>query len=167
METVLNNNLEIFKYLTENEIKSLAGVFKLRTYQSGEIVFREGDAGESLFIVLNGKIKILGQKELYNDEEAKNESQEILLNEILKGRTFGEMALLDKKPRCASAIAAVTSEVLELTRADFINLSDSNPVISNKIYRALGELLSLKARKITEAFKSDLTKYLKEFLLWI
>jgi len=79
----------------------LSGVKQLR---KGDILFREGDPSDAMFVIKKGRIAIT---------KAKGES-EIVLAELVPGEMLGEMAFFDNKPRSAGAKAAVDSEVIEL-----------------------------------------------------
>ncbi|MCB0407371.1 MAG: Crp/Fnr family transcriptional regulator [Bdellovibrionales bacterium] len=79
----------------------MGGVKQLR---KGDILFREGDPSDAMFVIKKGRIAIT---------KAKGES-EIVLAELVPGEMLGEMAFFDNKPRSAGAKAAVDSEVIEL-----------------------------------------------------
>lgn len=86
---------------TIQEISSLAGSKKLG---KGEILFREGDASDAMYVIKSGRIAIT---------KAKGNS-EIILAEKKTGEMLGEMAFFDSKPRSAGAKAIVDAEVIEL-----------------------------------------------------
>ncbi len=90
-------------------------------YEPGETVFAEGDAGESLYMILAGKVEV---RKLTAGEDAK-------IGELGPGEYFGEMALLGEGSRSASAIAASALDVLVLPRSDFAALTDGLAELRN------------------------------------
>ena len=72
-----------------------------RTYEDGEVIFREGDKGEGMYVIQAGKVKITKQ----------TTSGEVTLSVLEDGDIFGEMALFDKLPRSATATASGEARV--------------------------------------------------------
>ncbi len=91
-----------------------------RTLEAGETLFREGDAGDEMYLIKSGKIRIV--KEMDKGEE-KN------LAVLEAGAFFGEMSVLDKRPRSASAIAEIDTELIIVDRGVFLRKINENPFI--------------------------------------
>ena len=71
-------------------------VFKeLKEYEADQLIFAEGDKGDGAYFILEGKVKAV---------TSSSEYEEIMLGELGKGEIFGEMALIDDKPRPASIL---------------------------------------------------------------
>jgi CRP/FNR family cyclic AMP-dependent transcriptional regulator len=87
------------------------------TYGAGEIMFRKGDPGISILVVIKGYVRI---------STVTSEAKEIVLNLIQADEVVGEIALLDGKERCADAIAIQFTEVLVLERRDFLRILERN-----------------------------------------
>jgi NADH:ubiquinone reductase (H+-translocating) len=84
-------------------------------YEPGEIVFDEGDAGDSLFMILSGQVEVL-----------KRVGEQLqVIGTLHAGEYFGEMALLGRLPRSASTRALTSLDLLVLPAADFSALADS------------------------------------------
>ncbi len=82
-----------------------------RQYKAGQIIFRDGDPGQTMFIVLEGKVeisKVLGD-------------QKTILATLDKGSIFGEMAIIDREPRSATATTLSDTLMLEISRDMFHN----------------------------------------------
>lgn len=107
-------NLEIenklLKDLTPDEFKQIVAKLNLRHYEKGTVVVKEGDPGNSLFIVVRGEVRVLTQTPM---------KKEVFLANLGEGEFFGEIALLTGKPRTATIITNTTSELLELTKEDY------------------------------------------------
>lgn len=128
----LLRTIPIFADLGEDEIDALARVTSRRKCPKDTVVFFENDEGDSLFMILEGRIKvtILG-----------DDGREIILSVLSPGDFFGDMALLDNEPRSATAIAMEDSELLSLHRADFQNVVVENTRITLALVRALSARL--------------------------
>jgi CRP/FNR family transcriptional regulator/CRP/FNR family cyclic AMP-dependent transcriptional regulator len=128
----LLRTVPIFADLAEEEIDALARVTSRRKCPKDTVVFFENDEGDSLFMILEGRIKvtILG-----------DDGREIILSVLAPGDFFGEMALLDNEPRSATAIAMEDTELVSLHRADFQNVVVENTRITLALVRALSARL--------------------------
>lgn len=108
--------------------------FGTRAYQTGDLVFREGDAGGEAYIVQSGEIEI--RKEMGPGRG------EVVLGTVCEGSIFGEMALIDDEPRMASAVCA-KSAILRIIPVDVFEakFAGADPFI-----RALVRVLVHNAR---------------------
>ena len=97
----------------------------------------EGDESSSLYIVKNGRVKIY-----VSDAEGK----ELTLNVMQEGDYFGELSLLDGKPRSTSAITQEKTDLYVIQKADFEKVLNDNPDIARNIITGLSDLL----RRLTE-----------------
>ena len=93
------------------------------SYAPGEVVVRQGNPGDALFVVARGKLRVVkGDK---------------TLREMERGAVFGEMALLDGAPRAATIEAMTDAEVLRVPRSEFEALLDESPELSRGVIRML------------------------------
>jgi CRP-like cAMP-binding protein len=99
-----------------------------KIYKPEEVIFREGDTPKNFYIVYNGKIKI----EL-NEEN----STPTIINIIGDGEIFGEMSLIDKQKRSASAISIEESKLIELDENIFYTLMGKQKSFIINIFRTL------------------------------
>ncbi len=113
-------------------------------FNDGQIVFLEHEPGSELFIIQEGKVKIT--KLVDNNE--------ILLAVLKKGDIFGEMSLLDNKPRSASAISFGPTKLMAVSKANFEPMVQAHPEIASKII----ELLSERTWLIYKQFSNVLIK---------
>ena len=103
------------------------------------ILMSEGETGESMYIVIEGSIRVF-----VGDEEG----NEIVLFLEGPGSYLGEISLLDDEPRTASAITLEKTEVLAISKAGFLACLESNPEVAFLIVRALTERLRRATRTI-------------------
>ncbi|MEM9174928.1 MAG: Crp/Fnr family transcriptional regulator [Myxococcota bacterium] len=104
--------------IPEHEIDALAGRVRRVQCARGKLIFMKRDEGTEVMFVAKGRVKIVSTSPT---------GTEVIHNIIEAGQVFGEMALLDGLPRSADAIAAVDSEIVELSRQDFLDVLRRNP----------------------------------------
>jgi CRP/FNR family transcriptional regulator, cyclic AMP receptor protein len=128
--------------LSRMEINFLASLSKERSYKPGEVLFREGDPGESMYIVLDGRVRI-GKHIPGAGEEA--------LAFMSRGDYFGEMALIDHAPRSAEATAHDQGAVvLEIPRDVLEGILDIRKLSSLRLLSILCSLVAKRLREIDE-----------------
>lgn len=98
----------------------MADVLTRKVLAPGDYVFRQGEQATTAYIVQEGEIEIVRPKD----------GKDVVLGVVGKGGIFGEMGLIDKKPRMASARAATTATVIVVSQALFQDkLAKSDPFI--------------------------------------
>jgi len=117
-----------FADLPEDMLAALAGSISKRSLDKDEVLFNKGDVGDSLFVILEGQVKVVT-----NDEDG----NEITLNKVGAGEIIGEMALLDHEPRSAGIIAMEKTSTLKLEREDFMEILVGHPNLALAIIRNL------------------------------
>jgi len=100
--------MPLFRPLNERELYRIQEVTEVVSYKNGEKVIKEGDRGEELFIVLDGKVKVL-----------RGDTQ---LASLMQGEHFGEMALIRSQPRSATVVSDGDSEIMVIRRTDFFDI---------------------------------------------
>ena len=95
----------------------------VRSFKAGETIFRQGDPAEELYIVKSGKVEIrLGNR---------------LLDTLPELSIFGEMALIDHRPRSATAVAATDATVVPVSEKQFLFLVGRTPHFALNVMRVL------------------------------
>jgi PPM family protein phosphatase len=133
--------MPLFQWCTESELLVVAGRCRPVNLPSGSLVFREGDTGHELYLIVAGRLQVL-----------KNSRPIATLG---PGSTVGEMAMLDQPRRSATVQVAEDAELLVITRESFFHLLKDNPHLAVKILwnmtlrisahlRATSEVLALK-----------------------
>jgi CRP/FNR family cyclic AMP-dependent transcriptional regulator len=133
-----------FKSLNDKEIGVLSQVVEEKTLPPGTTLFLEGMLGESMYIVVSGKIKIA---------KMISEGEEKVLVVLGPGDNFGEMAILDGGPRAATAVASEPTQILTLKRNDFAKLQEKDPAVAIKVLWALVKDFSRRIRENAERYK--------------
>jgi CRP/FNR family cyclic AMP-dependent transcriptional regulator len=133
----------LFSGLGADSIKAIAALCQRRQLAAGQVLFIKGDVGDALYGVRRGQIRI----------ESGTESGERLIIDVLgAGDLFGEIALLDGRPRTADAIAAEDAELFVLPRDQFLRYLEREPHLAVKII----ELLCGRIRSTNERMEETL-----------
>lgn len=130
---------ELFRDLDEDVLLSLAAGAIQRTYKRGQLIVGQGEPGDSLFVLLEGMVKVI---------VASEEGNEMVLATLRPPDTFGELAVIDGGTRSASAEAfgAAGAGLLILTRQTLLTALAKNPTVTDALLRSLGNLV----RRLTE-----------------
>jgi ATP/ADP translocase/HEAT repeat protein len=113
----------VFAHVSGEDLAALARVAEVETYAAGQLVFREGDMGDALYVVVRGKIGI--------------ESGGERLATLGPGEAFGEMAVLDEVPRSGSAVVEAETEVLRIGSEEFYEILHEQVEIAEGVIRML------------------------------
>lgn len=130
--------ISVFSSLSTYELRKVAEVLSEEEFAAGEILFSEGDFGDCMYLVGEGKISIF---------TGKRPAIKILAG-FVKGNFFGEMGLYDDKPRAASAMADVTSKLLVLRKGEFCDLISEFPMVALGIMKELNNRIRATNKKL-------------------
>ncbi len=141
-ETTANDayirDVPLLARLPDEDVSLLASRGRVRRYNAGTTIFHEGDPGDALYVVVDGRVRIT---------RLSGSGSEATLAIVSKGDCFGEFALLDSRPRSATATAQVPTRTFVVSREDFREWVRQRPEAS----LALLETLSLRLRRTDEA----------------
>ena len=141
----LNNTL-LLAGLSQADQGVLSNYFETLSIKAKEALFRMGDSGDQLFVLLEGEIS-LG---LPIDGQAAIRR----LATITPGVVFGEMALLDAQPRSAHAIADQPSVLKALSRSNFEKLRGEQPSLFAKMMQNIAHEMSLRLRVTNQQLRA-------------
>lgn len=145
--TELLQKVAIFKDLDGDELNQVADVCKEEHFVSGEYIFREGEHGNRLYLIVEGEVRI--------SRDVPGSGEEALA--ILKsGSLFGEMAVFDRTERSTHAISNGGTTVLTISRPDFEMMLDFNRELAYKVLWACVRLLSSRLRSTNDSLRSFL-----------
>lgn len=130
----LLDRVAVLAPLTRAERLELAESARERPYGAGEIVVRQDDPGQSMFVVCSGRVRVTIEPERGAGRQAGAASQELAV--IGPGGYFGEMSLLTGDPRAATVTALEDCDLLEIAADDFRRLVLGNPDVVEEIGRA-------------------------------
>lgn len=128
----------VFKDLTLEETKLLAGFLDVYRVRSGTPFIFEGDEGSFMVVVLGGQVNVFKQFESANPK---------LVAAVGSGKTLGEMSMIDGEPRFATCVAAEDTTLALLDRKGFLQITEQHPRLSAKMLLHLAVLLNQRLRQ--------------------
>jgi CRP/FNR family transcriptional regulator, cyclic AMP receptor protein len=146
----------LFEAMKPDELDEVLKLSSERRVPRGASLFQKGDAGSSMMAVLTGRVRV---------SSVSAEGKEITLNVIDPGEVFGEIALLDGKPRSASATALTNCELLVLERRHFLPFLRRNEDLYLRLLAVLCEKLRRTSMALEELALFDLPARLARVLL--
>ncbi|GAB4544168.1 MAG: hypothetical protein Fur002_17160 [Anaerolineales bacterium] len=133
-----------FRNIPTRNLAAMAEVSQEKTYHAGERIFKTGEPGGALYIIVDGQVKI---------EQEKREGTTLLAT-LENDASFGEMSLFDDSPRSASAIAARESSILEVTRAPIIALTAQSPDMALELIAVLSQRIRETSERLADAARA-------------
>jgi len=135
-----------FSQLDEEQIQAVVGLSKMRKYETGEVVIREGDFDHRVFFLVHGELSITHRG--------------VEVNTIRRlGDVFGEMGIIDGSPRSATITAVAPSLCVAVDAAILERLDEKNRCVVQAIfYRIFCEILAVRLREMDEKL-AQLTKH--------
>jgi CRP/FNR family cyclic AMP-dependent transcriptional regulator len=125
-------SVPLFSSLDDSAAAALRSLLRVRNLPSGTPIFKAGDKGDAMYLIEGGRVRI---------SVIDTEGNSVTLAELAHGDFFGEMAILDDKPRSADAAVTDDARVLVLSRDDFHNFVRRSPDIALKMLGATTERL--------------------------
>jgi CRP/FNR family transcriptional regulator, cyclic AMP receptor protein len=138
---LLLGRVEPFRGLDERARLAVVEEATRRVVDRGQMVFWQDDPGESMFVLLEGAVKLV---------VCSRDGELMELHRHDAPATFGELALLDGGPRSASAEAVERSTLLIVTRAQLLHLLRADEQVAEALLRALGNMVRRTTRQISD-----------------
>ena len=129
------------------ELQRIAGLCHTQQMTSGEVLFQKGDAGDALFGVRRGQVRI---------ETGASDGSRLTLNFMGPGDLFGEVAVMDGQNRTADATAGEASELFVLRREDFLSFLEREPKVAIKIIMLLCQRIRWQSERMEESMLQPL-----------
>ncbi len=146
----LVRNSSVGAELHENEAKTLAATMGVRHLKDGELLISEGDADQTLFILVSGKLAVVS---------AATEGKENLVYTMKEGECAGTRAFVDRTPRKATLRAIGNATAYTLTPAAFESLLDAHPRLVYKVMRALFRITHTNLMRVNQE-SQELANYI-------
>jgi len=139
----------LFKALSELEFNAVSAFLEPRKVIEGEVIFREGAAGEELYILVSGRV---------GASVSQPDGSQRSMFEIVPGDFFGEMSVIANETRSASLTARENTELLALHAIDFYRIIYEHPMIGVKMLKAIG--------KVQSSWLDETSRNLSDLLRW-
>lgn len=139
----------LFKELPEEVLAELSEQMQLRSYKKGETIIREGEPGNSLFIILEGEVSITKKMTLLADDDERSDVDKALIRlKAEQNAFFGEMALCSPGEKRSATVKAGSDCVLGEIGAEAIEaVVAGNPEFGVRFYKVLSRVLAERLRK--------------------
>ncbi|MDQ3264325.1 MAG: cyclic nucleotide-binding domain-containing protein [Myxococcota bacterium] len=116
-------SINLFSQIPGEDLAQVAIIATEETREQGEEIFAEGEDGDALYLVLDGKVRV--------------HREDRVIAELGERECFGEMAILDASPRSASVTSLEESHLLKISREDFQEILTEKPEIAMGIIKVL------------------------------
>jgi signal transduction histidine kinase len=137
---VLLDATKLFQGLSSEEFRPIAALAQSRKYAAGQTVFQEGDPGDGIYVILEGKVQI-----------AVGQGQQRILTVLSEGEFFGEMAVVDCEPRSATVITVEEAHLYFIPRDPLLRLLETSPRLAITLMR----LFSLRMREFNRHYVEE------------
>jgi len=128
--------IPLFRHLEYGQVLRVLSATSTCSYAPGEVVLREGQPGDALYVILSGRVRLARAG--------------TPLAELGPGAHFGELSLIDNAPRSATALVLTEARLLGLEREELYRLVKREPEIAVKLLWSFSETLSERLRQTTE-----------------
>lgn len=149
-------SVPLFASMNEEERESLRTLMQEQTLRRGQVLFKEDEDGDRLFIIVEGKIKV---------GHTSDDGRENILAVLGPGELLGELTLFDPGPRSSTATAVSITRVLSLHHNDFTSFVCKNPALSKHLLKALAVRLRRTNESLADLVFSDVPGRVAKALL--
>jgi CRP/FNR family transcriptional regulator, cyclic AMP receptor protein len=146
----------LFSVLRGEDLRDLADKFHVVRYRRGEVLFREGEPAERMFLIAEGRVKLT---------TASPAGQELLIAVLGRGQIFGELGVVDRGPREMDARAMEDMTVFSLTGDQFWTVIEGRPALARRMLELMGRRLRRADQATQDLVFFDATTRLARKLL--
>ena len=133
-----------------------AAAMHRRQYKRGQVIFHQDDPGAAVYLIESGRVKVV---------LATAEGEDLLLRVLGAGEIFGELALLDGRPRSATVVALEDTVTLVLERTAFLQFLRADPEATLHLFHALADLIRRLTEQVEDLAMLDVPRRLERKLL--
>ncbi len=120
---IILQSVDVFSEVPPEQLAHVAAIATERSVSAGEVLFREQDDSDAMYVVLEGEVRLSRGKQV--------------VTEARQDDAFGTWSLFDDDPRVVDAVAVVDSRLLQLARDDFIDLLADNVEITRGVLKGI------------------------------
>jgi CRP-like cAMP-binding protein len=142
----------LFKNLAQTEIDKILKIAREVTFAEGDVVMKEGDFGDTLYIIEKGTVEVAKclTMEGMDDDSAVGANKVFTRLDASQHAVFGEIALLEDTKRTATIRAVTDCVLLEIRKDDFLQLAENDNQLGYRILLNLAGIVSARLRKADE-----------------
>ena len=145
VDPALLGGVALFRSMDDDERRALAAVMRLQEARAGEVVFHQGEEGDSLLCVVDGRLDAL-VKDIAG--------QEIVLSAVGPGDAVGEMSMLDGRPRSATLRCTEDARLLVLDRSELLSVLPRSPHVALDMMAQM----AARARRVDDLLRSRVSR---------
>lgn len=155
ISAILSENI-LFQDLSKKELKFVENIVHVRHYRTGETVFRQGEVGVGMYIIVKGSIDII-----VVDANEQETAKEVFITRLIAGDFFGELSLVEESGlRSATSKAHEETTLIGFFQPDLREILERSPTTGVKVVFRLAEVLGRRLKETTEKV-SQLRKELR------
>lgn len=144
----------IFENLSKKELAFVQSLCHVRVFQAGENIFRQGEIGVGMYVVLRGSLEVFSDR-MPGDDRSQ-------VTRLRTGDFFGELSLVEHQSRrTATAVASESTELIGFFKPDLHEILERQPATGVKILLRLGEVLGRRLKE-TSSRVSELKTELRQ-----
>ncbi len=156
MDEHLIASVPLFEALSEEDQQQLSAMMKKVAFRRGEKLFTEGDPGDRLYLLVDGKVKL---------GHTATDGRENLIAVLGPGEMIGELTLFDPGPRSTTATAVAPTTMLELDHQAMMDFIDSRPELAKHMLKALAQRMRRTNDQLADLVFSDVPGRVAKALL--
>lgn len=141
------SRIPIFAGLHRHDLGRLLGILYAKSYPAGEVVFQEGETGRALFIIESGEVVVVKAA-----HPAPGRAEDAVIARFGPGGFFGEMALLEERPRSATVKTTRESVLRFVYKVKLDAFIEKHPRVGVKVLHNLARVLSARLRETSESY---------------
>jgi CRP/FNR family cyclic AMP-dependent transcriptional regulator len=151
-EASLIREPEVFRNIPPDFIRIILSIAKRVNFSAGEVIVKEGDIGDTMYIMMEGSVEVIKSLVLSGlDDEREEEKNKVFTKlEAIDHAVFGEIALLDAMKRTATIKAVTECTLYEIRKDDFLALAEDNYELGYRIALNLARIVSARLRRADE-----------------
>ncbi len=134
-------DIELFDRLTDSEVRELIETCRLHDYEADELLFEQGDDADSLLIIGDGTLEVVGQSAV---------GEKVVLAELPPGTVVGEMSLIEGGTRSATVRSLTDSRIFKLSHETFHEMRSQQKPTAYKIILGLAATVGRRRRETDE-----------------
>lgn len=132
MDISLLKYIPLFSELTDDDLREIQKLAVRQVYKKDNMVLIEEEIGSTMFIILDGRVKI---------SRISDDGREVILSILSEGDFFGEMSILDGQNRSANVVTLEDSKIMIIRREDFLQMLHDYPQIAINLLKELAQRL--------------------------
>lgn len=145
--SILSNNI-LFRNLTKHELRFIEKIIHIRKYRSGETIFRQGETGVGMYIIVKGRVEISIIDDVLMERD---KEKEIVVTTLESGDFFGELSLVEEiSRRSATATAAEDTVLIGFFKPDLLEVLERSSATGVKVVFRLAEVLGRRLKETTD-----------------